>query len=95
MFSPAHTLPPSERSHWWRDSLPGVDVVVDAVVEYPPLTPQGDGALAGAALTLPHQEAAVDAAAEEVLGSVPRYPPVVPASEANNIYQSLSLWSHN
>lgn len=44
----------------------------------PPLVAQGDGSLPGAALALPHQEAAVDAAAQQVLGRVPRHRPVVP-----------------
>lgn len=44
----------------------------------PALVAQGDGSLPGAALALPHQEAAVDAAAQQVLGGVPRHRPVVP-----------------
>lgn len=51
---------------------------VDPVVVDPPLVAQGDGSLPGAALALPHQEAAVDAAAQQVLGRVPRHRPVVP-----------------
>ena len=49
-------------------------VVVDAA-----LVAQGDGPLTRAALTLPHQEAAVDARAEQVLSGVARHRPVVPA----------------
>lgn len=44
----------------------------------PPLVSQRDGPLPGAALALPHQEAAVDPAAEEVLRGVPRHGPMVP-----------------
>ena len=43
------------------------------------LVAQRDGPLAWAALALTHQEAAVDAAAEQVLGGVARHWPVVPA----------------
>ena len=43
------------------------------------LVAQRDGQLAGAALALAHQEAAVDEAAEQVLGGAARHWPVVPA----------------
>lgn len=43
------------------------------------LVAQGNGPLAGAALALSHQEAAVDAGAEQVLGRVARHGSVVPA----------------
>ena len=43
------------------------------------LVAQRDGQLPGAALALPHQEAAVDEGAEQVLGGGARHGPVVPA----------------
>lgn len=43
-----------------------------------PFVSQRDGPLAGAALALPHQEAAVDPAAQQVLGGVAGHGPVVP-----------------
>ena len=52
---------------------------VDAVVVHPAFIAQGDGPLAGAALALAHQEAAVDTRAEQVLSGVARHGPVVPA----------------
>lgn len=52
---------------------------VDSVVVHSALVAQRDGPLAGAALALAHQEAAVDARAEQVLGGVARHGPVVPA----------------
>ena len=52
---------------------------VNPVMVDSPLVPQRNGPLAGAALTLAHQKASVDARAEQVLRSVARYGPVVPA----------------
>lgn len=51
---------------------------VDAVVVHAALVAQRDGPLPGAALTLAHQEAAIDAATEQVLGSIAGHGPVVP-----------------
>lgn len=51
---------------------------VDPVVVDPALVAQGDGSLPGAALALAHQEAAVDAAAQQVLSGVAGHRPVVP-----------------
>lgn len=45
---------------------------------HPPFVSQRDGPLPGAALALPHQEAAVDATAQQVLGGVAGHGPVVP-----------------
>lgn len=52
---------------------------VDAVVIDPALVAERDGPLAWAALTLPHEEAAVDATAEQVLSSIAGHRPMVPA----------------
>ena len=51
---------------------------LDPVVVDPALVAQGDAALAGRGLGLPHQEAPVDAGGEEVLRRVPRDGAVVP-----------------
>lgn len=89
---PACDLPPTQRdsgSSWPQTTPPlaphpgprpylAVGSGVDPVVVHPPLVSQRDGPLAGAALALPHQEAAVDAAAQQVLGSVAGHRPVVP-----------------
>ena len=51
---------------------------LDPVVVDPALVAQGDAALAGRGLGLPHQEAPVDAGGEEVLRRVPRDGAMVP-----------------
>lgn len=55
-----------------------VIVLVDAIVVDAALVAQRDGALARARLGLAHEEAAVDAGREQVLGRVARDGPVVP-----------------
>lgn len=51
---------------------------VDPVVVHSPFVSQRDGPLPGTALALPNQEAAVDPAAQQVLGGVAGHGPVVP-----------------
>ncbi len=57
----------------------GVGGRVDTVVVDAALVAQRDGPLSRAALALAHQKAAVDAAAQQVLGGVAGHGPVVPA----------------
>lgn len=51
---------------------------VYSVVVHPSFVSQGDRPLSWAALALPHEEAAVDAAAQKVLGSVTGHRAVIP-----------------
>lgn len=51
---------------------------VDPVVVHSPLVSQRDGPLARTALALPHQEAAVDPTAQQVLRSISGHRPMVP-----------------
>lgn len=45
---------------------------------HPPFIPQRDGPLARTTFTLAHQEAAVDPAAQQILGGISGYWPVIP-----------------
>lgn len=51
---------------------------VDPVVVNPPFISQGDGPLARTALTLPHQEAAIDPTAQQILSSISGHRPMIP-----------------
>lgn len=61
------------------DAYLAVRCSVNPVMVDSSFVPQRDGPLAGAALALAHQEAPVDARAEQILGGVARHRSVIPA----------------
>ena len=62
------------------DNYPCFRIFADAIVIDSAFVAQRYGSLSGAALRLAHQETAVDARTEEILGRIPRDGAVVPNS---------------
>lgn len=63
-------------------------ILVDPVVVNAALVSQRDAALAGTAFRLPYEKTAVYPRTQEILGSVPRYSPMVPRVFLQRIHGS-------
>ena len=71
-----------------------IDVLVDSVVINATVEAQRDGHLTGTTLALAHQEAAVDAATQQVLGVVARHRSVIPATKQDECKHSTKWKGH-